>query len=52
MTAKQIVPPLLKRPVDGENFSDVKEFHFTGTRTEIKSQAVKEALKLLTKYVT
>jgi len=31
----------------GENFSVVREFHFTGTRTEIKAQAVDAALKIL-----
>ena len=33
--------------VDGENFSDVKEFHFTGTRTEIKAQTADAALNFL-----
>ena len=35
----------------GENFSEVKECHFTGTRTEIKAQAVEAALKLLEGHI-
>ena len=35
----------------GENFSEVREFHFKGSRTEIKAQAVEEALKLLEAHV-
>ena len=38
--------------VDAENFSEVKEFHFDGTRTEIKAQSVDAALKLLTEHLT
>ena len=38
--------------VDAENFSDVREFHFTGSRVEIKAQAVDAALKLLTEHLT
>ncbi|MBR1646817.1 MAG: CinA family protein [Selenomonadaceae bacterium] len=38
--------------VDAENFSAVKEFHFDGTRTEIKAQTVDAALKLLTEHLT
>lgn len=38
--------------VDAENFSEVKEFHFNGTRTEIKAQSVDAALKLLTEHLT
>ncbi|MBR4383157.1 MAG: CinA family protein [Selenomonadaceae bacterium] len=38
--------------VDAENFSAVKEFHFNGTRTEIKAQAVDAALKLLAEHLT
>ena len=38
--------------VDAENFSDVREFHFSGTRTEIKAQAVDAALKLLAEHLT
>lgn len=38
--------------VDAENFSAVKEFHFSGTRTEIKAQTVDAALKLLTEHLT
>ena len=34
----------------GENFSEVKEFHFNGTRSEIKSQAADAAFELLMKY--
>lgn len=36
----------------GENFSEVVECHFNGTRTEIKAQAVEAALKLLTAHLT
>ena len=36
----------------GENFSEVREFHFKGSRTEIKFQAADEALNLLMQYVT
>ncbi|MCR5834418.1 MAG: nicotinamide-nucleotide amidohydrolase family protein [Selenomonadaceae bacterium] len=35
----------------GENFSEVKECHFQGSRTEIKAQAVEAVLKLLADYV-
>lgn len=38
--------------VDAENFSDVREFHFAGSRTEIKAQAVDAALKLLAECLT
>ena len=38
--------------VDGDNFSDVREFHFTGTRTEIKAKTVNEALNFLTACLT
>ena len=38
--------------VDAENFSDVREFHFAGSRTEIKAQAVDAALKLLAEWLT
>ena len=34
----------------GEGFSEVKEFHFAGSRTEIKLQAADEAMNLLFKY--
>ncbi len=34
----------------GENFSEVKECHFKGTRSEIKSQAADAAFELLMKY--
>ena len=34
----------------GENFSEVKEFHFKGTRSEIKSQAADAAFEFLMKY--
>lgn len=36
----------------GENFSAVNECHFSGTRTQIKAQAVAAALKLLTEHLT
>ena len=36
----------------GENFSAVKEFHFKGSRTEIKAQAVEAVLKILTEHLT
>jgi len=36
----------------GENFSEVREFHFKGSRTEIKFQAADGAFNLLMKYVT
>lgn len=38
--------------VDAEKFSDVREFHFAGSRTEIKAQAVDAALKLLAEWLT
>ena len=34
----------------GENFSEVKEFHFAGSRTEIKFLAADEAFKLLAEH--
>lgn len=34
----------------GENFSEVKEFHFTGSRTEIKFQAADEVFNLLMRH--
>lgn len=34
----------------GENFSEVKEFHFKGSRTEIKFLAADEAFKLLAEH--
>ena len=34
----------------GENFSEVKEFHFGGSRTEIKSQAAAAAFELLLRH--
>ena len=37
--------------VAGENFSEVKECHFKGTRSEIKLQAVEAVLELLIKHV-
>ena len=36
----------------GENFSEVKEFHFDGSRTEIKSQAAEAAFELLMRHTT
>ena len=38
--------------VDAETFSDVREFHFAGSRTQIKALAVDAALKLLTEHLT
>ena len=38
--------------VDADNFSDVREFHFAGSRTQIKALAVDAALKLLTEHLT
>lgn len=35
----------------GEDFSEVKEFHFTGSRTEIKFQAADEVFNLLMRHV-
>lgn len=35
----------------GEDFSEVKEFHFAGSRTEIKFQAADEAMNLLMRHV-
>ena len=34
----------------GENFSEVKEFHFNGTRSEIKMQAADAAFELLMRH--
>ena len=36
----------------GEDFSEVKEFHFDGSRTEIKSQAAEAAFELLMRHTT
>ena len=36
----------------GENLSDVREFHFTGSRSEIKFQTADEAFKLLMQHTT
>lgn len=36
----------------GEDFSEVKEFHFTGSRTEIKFQAADEVFNLLMRKVS
>ena len=36
----------------GENFSEVKEFHFSGSRSEIKAQAADAAFELLTRHTT
>ena len=38
--------------VDAENFSAAKEFHFSGSRTQIKAPSVDAALKLLTEHLT
>lgn len=34
----------------GEDFSEVKEFHFAGSRTEIKFQAADEVFNLMMRY--
>ena len=34
----------------GEDYSEVKEFHFSGTRTEIKAQAADAVFELLMRY--
>lgn len=36
----------------GENFSEVKEFHFSGFRTEIKAKAADAAFELLMRHTT
>ena len=36
----------------GENLSEVREFHFTGSRSEIKFQTADEAFKLLMQHTT
>ena len=36
----------------GENFSEVKEFHFSGSRSEIKFQAADSAFELLMRHLT
>ena len=36
----------------GEDFSEVKEYHFKGTRTEIKAQAADKAMEILMEHVT
>ena len=36
--------------IAGENVSEVREFHFKGTRSEIKFQTADEAFNLLMKY--
>lgn len=36
----------------GENFSEVREFHFKGTRSEIKFQTADEAFKILMEHVS
>ena len=36
--------------ISGENLSEVREFHFKGTRSEIKFQTADEAFNLLMKY--
>ena len=41
---------LVYAAIVGENFSEVKEFHFKGTRSEIKSPAADAAFELLMKY--
>ena len=41
---------LVYAAIVGEDFSEVKEFHFTGSRTEIKFQAADELFNLLMRY--
>lgn len=41
---------LVYAAIVSENFSEVKEFHFSGSRLEIKSQAAEATVKLLKKY--
>ena len=41
---------LVYAAIVGEDFSEVKEFHFGGTRSEIRTQTVDAALKLLTEH--
>ena len=36
----------------GEDFSEVKEFHFTGSRSEIKFQTADEVFNLLMRHVS
>lgn len=36
----------------GENLSEVREFHFKGSRSEIKFQAADEAFKILMEHTT
>lgn len=36
----------------GENFSEVKELHFSGSRSEIKFQAADSAFELLMRHLT
>ncbi len=36
--------------IAGEDFSEVKEFHFNGSRSEIKFQAADEAFKVLIEH--
>ena len=38
--------------IAGENVSEVREFHFKGTRSEIKFQTADEAFNLMMKYTT
>jgi len=38
---------LVYAAIVGENFSEVKEFHFSGSRSEIKMQAADAAFELL-----
>lgn len=41
---------LVYAAIVGENFSEVKEFHFSGSRSEIKMQAADAAFELLMKH--
>lgn len=36
----------------GEDFSEIKEYHFSGTRSEIKFQAADAAFELLMRHIT
>ena len=41
---------LVYAAIVGENFSEVKEFHFSGSRSEIKMQAADAAFELLMRH--
>ena len=42
---------LVYAAIVGENFSEVKEFHFSGSRSEIKMQAADAAFELLMRHM-